>query len=296
MNRVRPAGDVEVGIGLNDNSVTLFAQQVDGKDLFQCPACLVTKDNIIIRCQTKATINTVKSCLKSKHDPILQLIIVKYVSKSKSATNVTSKRQYDFENGMFISNNTYTCGAIMTRGNMKKCDKRIKGMKFCYSHREMEDEKMLHQNVWDDGKNTELLSYDASSKEVSTNIEISFSQLLCRFVAELDMLTASGSPVKPMKPVSVSDPDWGNRITLGSMEEANCCIEFNKRWGFVVRAVKDIDVDDILIFSQDMNVVKDIKSLLSSNFNVKDLGEARHFLGMQIKQERDLCEYNVKQK
>ena len=46
-------------------------------------------------------------------------------------------------------------------------------------------------------------------------------------------------------------------------------------------------VDDILIFSQDMNVVKDIKSLLSSNFNVKDLGEARHFLGMQIKQERD---------
>ena len=46
-------------------------------------------------------------------------------------------------------------------------------------------------------------------------------------------------------------------------------------------------VDDILLLSQDMSVITDVKSLLSSNFSVKDLGEAKHFLGMQIKQERD---------
>jgi hypothetical protein len=46
-------------------------------------------------------------------------------------------------------------------------------------------------------------------------------------------------------------------------------------------------VDDILLLSQAMLAITDIKSLLSSNFSVKDLGEAKHFLGMQIKQERD---------
>ena len=61
------------------------------------------------------------------------------------------------------------------------------------------------------------------------------------------MLATAGSLVKPMKPNSISDPDWGNRIALGSMEEANCCIEFNNQFGFVVRAVKDIEVDETLI-------------------------------------------------
>jgi hypothetical protein len=41
-------------------------------------------------------------------------------------------------------------------------------------------------------------------------------------------------------------------------------------------------VDDILISSQDLTRVEEVKSLLASKFAVKDLGEARHFLGMQI--------------
>jgi hypothetical protein len=41
-------------------------------------------------------------------------------------------------------------------------------------------------------------------------------------------------------------------------------------------------VDDILISSQDLKRVEEVKSLLASTFAVKDLGEARHFLGMQI--------------
>jgi hypothetical protein len=41
-------------------------------------------------------------------------------------------------------------------------------------------------------------------------------------------------------------------------------------------------VDDILISSHDLTRVEEVKSLLASKFAIKDLGEARHFLGMQI--------------
>jgi hypothetical protein len=41
-------------------------------------------------------------------------------------------------------------------------------------------------------------------------------------------------------------------------------------------------VDDILITSQDLTRVEEVKSLLASKFAVKDQGEARHFSGMQI--------------
>jgi hypothetical protein len=46
-------------------------------------------------------------------------------------------------------------------------------------------------------------------------------------------------------------------------------------------------VDDILIASQDLKSVEEVKALLASKFAVKDLGEARHFLGMQIEFERE---------
>jgi hypothetical protein len=46
-------------------------------------------------------------------------------------------------------------------------------------------------------------------------------------------------------------------------------------------------VDDILITSQDLTRVEEVKALLAGKFAVKDLGEARHFLGMQITFERE---------
>jgi hypothetical protein len=46
-------------------------------------------------------------------------------------------------------------------------------------------------------------------------------------------------------------------------------------------------VDDILITSQDLTRVEEVKALLASKFAVKDLGEAKHFLGMQITFERE---------
>jgi hypothetical protein len=46
-------------------------------------------------------------------------------------------------------------------------------------------------------------------------------------------------------------------------------------------------VDDILIFSKKIVHINAVKSLLKSHFAIKDLGEAKHFLGMKITFERD---------
>ena len=61
------------------------------------------------------------------------------------------------------------------------------------------------------------------------------------------MLNGAGSAVKPKKITSISDPDWGNRITMGPSDKANCCVEYNTRFGYVIRAVNDLEVDETLI-------------------------------------------------
>ena len=192
MNRVRPFDDVEIGVGLNAKSVTLSVQQEGVKDFYQCPACMETKDGIIIRCQTKATLNTVKTCLKTKHDAVLQRITVHFTVKNKT-TVAASRKQNSFAGDVFTTTNVYACGSLISyRGLNKRCDKRTKEMKFCYAHREVEDERMLMQNVWDDGKATDLLSFDGNDKEVKMVSSVAFSQIICRFVGELDMQKGVG--------------------------------------------------------------------------------------------------------
>jgi hypothetical protein len=46
-------------------------------------------------------------------------------------------------------------------------------------------------------------------------------------------------------------------------------------------------VDDILLFCTEMGVIKKVKGLVASHFALKHLGEAKHFLGMQIVLEKD---------
>ena len=41
-------------------------------------------------------------------------------------------------------------------------------------------------------------------------------------------------------------------------------------------------VNDILIFETDLEIVKEVKSYLSKKFDMKDLGEAKVILGMEI--------------
>ena len=44
-------------------------------------------------------------------------------------------------------------------------------------------------------------------------------------------------------------------------------------------------VDDILIFGTSLNVIKEVKDLLSNNFEMKDLGEADVILNIKLLRE-----------
>jgi len=46
-------------------------------------------------------------------------------------------------------------------------------------------------------------------------------------------------------------------------------------------------VDDILIFGSNLNVIEEVKKLLSSNFDMKDLGEADVILNINLIKEGD---------
>jgi hypothetical protein len=45
-------------------------------------------------------------------------------------------------------------------------------------------------------------------------------------------------------------------------------------------------VDDILLASSDISLLRDTKKFLSSNFDMKDLGEASYVLGIEIHRDR----------
>ena len=47
-----------------------------------------------------------------------------------------------------------------------------------------------------------------------------------------------------------------------------------------------IYVDDMLLASKDMEVIDDLKLLLNSEFDMKDLGRAKKILGMEIKKNK----------
>jgi hypothetical protein len=46
-------------------------------------------------------------------------------------------------------------------------------------------------------------------------------------------------------------------------------------------------VDDILIFGSNLNVIEEVKNLLLSNFEMKDLGEADVILNIKLVREAD---------
>ena len=45
-------------------------------------------------------------------------------------------------------------------------------------------------------------------------------------------------------------------------------------------------VDDILLASSDKNILHETKGFLSSNFYMKDLGEASYVLGIEVHRDR----------
>ena len=46
-------------------------------------------------------------------------------------------------------------------------------------------------------------------------------------------------------------------------------------------------VDDVLLASNDLGLLMNVKRMLSQNFDMKDLGEANFVLGIEIHKDRD---------
>jgi hypothetical protein len=62
-------------------------------------------------------------------------------------------------------------------------------------------------------------------------------------------------------------------------EEDNCIYAKFKNAKFIFLIMY---VDDILLASSDVNLLLETKKLLSSNFDIKDLGEASFVVGIEI--------------
>jgi hypothetical protein len=66
-------------------------------------------------------------------------------------------------------------------------------------------------------------------------------------------------------------------------EEDNCIFAKFKNGKFIFLILY---VDDIFLASSDVNLLLEMKKFLSSNFDMKDLGEASFVLGIEILQDR----------
>ena len=55
-------------------------------------------------------------------------------------------------------------------------------------------------------------------------------------------------------------------------------------------------VDDILLASSDVSLLRETKSFLSSHFEMKDLGEAKFVLGIEIHRDRNKGVLGLSQK
>ena len=67
------------------------------------------------------------------------------------------------------------------------------------------------------------------------------------------------------------------------MNEADKCVYY--RYGGGDGVILCLYVDDILIFGNNINVIKEVKDFLSSNFEMKDLGEADVILNIKLLRE-----------
>jgi transposase InsO family protein len=55
-------------------------------------------------------------------------------------------------------------------------------------------------------------------------------------------------------------------------------------------------VDDFLVASKDATMIKDVKSKLKSVFDIKDLGDAKYYLGMEIERDREAKTLKITQR
>jgi hypothetical protein len=67
------------------------------------------------------------------------------------------------------------------------------------------------------------------------------------------------------------------------VNEADTCVYY--RYGGGEGVILCLYVDDVLIFGTSLNVIKEVKDLLSNNFKIKDLGEADVILNVKLLRE-----------
>jgi hypothetical protein len=77
--------------------------------------------------------------------------------------------------------------------------------------------------------------------------------------------------------------DRTSTSTSFAMNEADKCVYY--RYGGGDGVILCLYVDDILIFGNNVNVIKEVKDFLSSNFEMKDLGEANVILNIKLLRE-----------
>jgi len=69
------------------------------------------------------------------------------------------------------------------------------------------------------------------------------------------------------------------------MNEADTCVYYRYSGGEAIMMC--LYADDILIFGLNINMIEEVKKLLSSNFDMKDLGEANVILNVKLIREGD---------
>jgi hypothetical protein len=75
----------------------------------------------------------------------------------------------------------------------------------------------------------------------------------------------------------------GYLLSIGfSQLHSDHCVYINKDTGVIIA----MWVDDLLIFRKDINSIDNLKQQLRQEFEMKDLGELKYFLGMQIHRDR----------
>jgi len=65
-------------------------------------------------------------------------------------------------------------------------------------------------------------------------------------------------------------------------EEEDPCVYINKETGIIIA----MWVDDLVIFGKDTTSINELKAALKKEYEMKDLGELKYFLGIQVHHDK----------
>ena len=82
---------------------------------------------------------------------------------------------------------------------------------------------------------------------------------------------------------------WNQRIrrflkSIGfEQTHSDPCVYINKKMGIIIA----MWVDDLVIFGKDTASINELKAALKKEYEMKDLGELKYFLGIQVHRDKD---------